>query len=443
MEKMEVTPNNDVSSVGQRQSHIDWDWQQHHEFVASRNSVLLQNNLWSDIEFYFENENITIPAHRIIIAASSNVLAAMAFGGLHTNRINIVEIPSKCISEVLRYIYTDTVDITTENSACIMYAAHKYNIKLLEEKCIKFIESDMKLENACIYFDSLVFDNEINDRCMKIIKTQTNKILETNAFLELSLEKLTKLLKCHALNATEVQLYQGMLKWVENACKQDQITPTTQNKRILLQNAERWIRFPAMTLETFSECVRIDSEFLSKIEIGELIMGIFNNKNESQFFGGQRKVLSKRDFCNEHISRPLSYDIDSKLFDETESDGIELKSKCDIILNGFGVCGIKGDEQKVNVSIMYAETCDFTEINRVITKEINCNGDCKIYKIMLDEPIKLIANNFKSFCVQFDYIGLYYYNKSVNFDDDFNILTTQKYGDCSNGRIFEIYFDTK
>lgn len=420
------------------------DWQESYNNVAERNAVLLNNGLWSDIEFYFETEAISIPSHRVILAAASNVFAAMAFGDLRTNRISIFEIPSACFMEVLRYVYTDCVHICTENAGSIMYTAHKYNLKSLEEKCIAFIESDMKLDNVCIYFDSLVVVHAIAVKCLKMIKTQTFKVLKTNAFLELDVASLERLLKLDGLNATEVQLYEAMLNWADSACRQLTQTATSANKRILLQNAEQQIRFPTMTIKQFMDCVQMDVNFLTKTEIGELSLGICmagRRANESVFCGTKRRQLSETDKCNEHFGRPTSYAIETKRFEQRQLDGIELRTKSDVILKGFGVYGMANERsEKLCVTIKYAG-----KFLKVITmQEIECDGKCKIHSIMLNTPLEISdTTRFSVFIFEFGCEGNYYCQNGSSFNDDFNVLVTKNFEGHSIGRIAEIYFDTK
>lgn len=419
------------------------DWQQNYDNVTERNAVLFKSGLWSDIEFYFETENIVLRSHRVILAAASNVLAANVYGDMRTNRILIAEIPSECFKQFLRYIYTDCIDITTENAACLMYTAHKYNIKVLEVRCIAFIESDMKLDNVCIYFDSLTFDSAIRVKCLKMIKTQTYKIVKTKAFLELDVDSLKRLLKLNGLNATETQLYEAMLNWADSACRQLDETVTDTKKRILLQDAERHIRFPTMTFDQLMDCVLIDLNFLTKREIGDLSVGIWTARpQESAFCSMKRRRLSETNKCNEHIGRPACYVIETKFFGQMQSDGIEIRTKTDGILKGFGVYGMANESEKMCVTVN--RKISSVGYQAVTTQDIKCDGKCKIYPILLSTPLTFSANSnlYDAFIFEFSCEGKYYYHNDSSFTDDFNILLTKTLGDHNNGRIAEIYFDS-
>lgn len=57
------------------------------EALAVRFGALLGNSLRSDMSFYVEHDNVSIPAHRLIVGSASAVLEAMVYGsGIGTVR---------------------------------------------------------------------------------------------------------------------------------------------------------------------------------------------------------------------------------------------------------------------------------------------------------------------------------------------------------------------
>ena len=54
-----------------------------------------------------------------------------------------------CIVCLSRFIYTDDVIITKNNALHLMYAAKKYIILALEQKCTAFINSNLITDNVC------------------------------------------------------------------------------------------------------------------------------------------------------------------------------------------------------------------------------------------------------------------------------------------------------
>lgn len=153
------------------------NWQENHQLVSSRNRQLLNNPLWSDITFQFPNENnLQLSAHRLFLSTASRVFAAMSFGNLATNNIepiNIIDMPSDCFMEILRYIYTDIANLSSANVSYILLGANKYMLKFLEQRAINFIQSELCIENVCTYYEQFHFNEIICKMCETLIIEST------------------------------------------------------------------------------------------------------------------------------------------------------------------------------------------------------------------------------------------------------------------------------
>lgn len=418
------------------------DWQSKYDSVTSRNAVLLNNHIWSDLNISFPTENVTIPAHRIIVAPASSVLADMIGQTVNGNYlIEIDDLSHNSFMEILRYIYTDFLQITMDNAISTMNAARKYKLHYLEEKCINTIAAEIKADNVCTYFNNCTEDNVIVERCLKLIRAETRPVLQSESFLTLTNEKMIKLLQIEGLNATEKDLYEAALKWAENACALSGVECSASNKRKMLNNGELLIRFPTMDINTFMECVQLDVDFFTKEEIGELNISIAIGKNESKFYGDKRNSFEKM-VGNVHVACDQSSVIGNDYFYGQESDGFEIKPNCGIILKGFGVYGLL-EPGRIKVTIEFTVFEPNVDQSRLLERSISCDGTQKVYPIMFDAPIEYNNCVFNTFIVQFDVEGKYYCNKNVGrFKDQYNIVTTKKYGDFQCHRIGEIYFET-
>ena len=83
-----------------------------------------------------------IQAHKAILSARSPVFAAMFQHDMKEaalNRVDIVGIEPAVFQALLRFIYTDQVNLTSENSEALLAAADRYFIDLLKAKCEAFL----------------------------------------------------------------------------------------------------------------------------------------------------------------------------------------------------------------------------------------------------------------------------------------------------------------
>ena len=91
----------------------------------------------------------------MILAARSPVFAAMLQHDMKEaaeNRVIIDGIEPDIIQALLRFIYTDQVDLTVDNAAALLSAANRYFLDLLKWKCEKFLAQDLSLKNCCERF---------------------------------------------------------------------------------------------------------------------------------------------------------------------------------------------------------------------------------------------------------------------------------------------------
>ena len=67
----------------------------------------------------------------------------------------------------IRYIYTDQVDLKSFDQACeLTYAAKKYMVSNLMEKCSQFMRKDLIPENV---FSALEYANLHEDTTLKVL----------------------------------------------------------------------------------------------------------------------------------------------------------------------------------------------------------------------------------------------------------------------------------
>lgn len=418
------------------------DWQSKYDSVTARNAVLLNNQLWADLEIHFPSENITMPAHRTIIAPASSVLADMIVQTADGNHLIVIDdLSHMCFMEVLRYIYTDFLQITMDNALSMMHAACKYKLNYLEERCINVIAAEINSDNMCTYLNNCAENNVIVDRCMKLFRAETRPILQSDGFLALSSEKLGQLLQMDGLNATEKELYEAALNWAENACAMSDIECSSTNKRKMLNNGEFFIRFPTMNISMFKECVRLDVDFLTRDEIGELNVSIAIGQNMSQFCGDKRNPFGKM-VGNNLIACDLSSLIGTDYFYAMQSDGFEIKPNCGIVLKGFGIYGLLA-KGTMHVTMTFTVFEPNVKQSRVVERSIACDGTNKMYPLMFDAPIEYNNCVFNSFIFEFSAEGKYFCNKNVaRFKDQYSIITTKRYGDFRCHRVGEVYFET-
>ena len=103
-----------------------------------------------DVTFFIGEREF--PAHKCIMSARSPVFAAMFQHDMKEaalNRVEIVDIEPDVFQALLRFIYTDQVDLTSiEMSQALFAAAHRYFLDLLKLECEAFLAKELTVENC-------------------------------------------------------------------------------------------------------------------------------------------------------------------------------------------------------------------------------------------------------------------------------------------------------
>jgi BTB/POZ domain len=124
------------------------------KFINKNLSELLENGLFADIKFVFEDDHIA--AHSTIIAASSPVFAAMFESGRfkegQTRTVNIEDIDSRVFRKLLQFLYTGSSGSSRHEPSDVLQslylAADKYQVDALKEICEQCLICQLEIENV-------------------------------------------------------------------------------------------------------------------------------------------------------------------------------------------------------------------------------------------------------------------------------------------------------
>jgi len=167
-----------------------------------RNSTLskelervLTNQIGTDIIFFLTDDCREFKAHKMMVSARSPVLAAMCDVQMKeniTNRVEIQDVSSEIFEALLKFIYTDRIDITEENVGDLIAAADRFIIPLLKSNCEEFIYSGKLTEDNCL--ETLVLADvhnapHLKKKVIEFIRfNQSTSILKTDLWKKLKVD---------------------------------------------------------------------------------------------------------------------------------------------------------------------------------------------------------------------------------------------------------------
>jgi len=113
-------------------------------------SKLFPNHQSSDVCFV-TTDGQEFKAHKLILSARSPVFAGMFNARMKENlldRVDIQDIESVIFEALLRFVYTDQVDLIKINAKKLLIAANRYLIPLLKLRCEAFLAESLTIENC-------------------------------------------------------------------------------------------------------------------------------------------------------------------------------------------------------------------------------------------------------------------------------------------------------
>ena len=119
-----------------------------HSDLATDISRFLTSTSNGDVTFIVGGKEFQ--AHKAILSARSPVFAAMFQHDMKEaalNRVDVVEIEPDIFQALLRFIYTDQVDLTSENATGLLAVANVYFLDLLKWKCEQYLAQDLTTTN--------------------------------------------------------------------------------------------------------------------------------------------------------------------------------------------------------------------------------------------------------------------------------------------------------
>lgn len=249
---------------------------------------LWNNQLLSDIKYKFRNGRI-IYAHSFLLSIRGQIFQkefAKSIGTL--KQIAIEDFSYEAFRMFLEYIYKSS-DISFNEDNCLnMYKlAKRYGVCDLEDKSFNFILDSLNCENFCRILETALTEkwHEIVEPVLDYFSQHSKEILCHESFF--GINKCTlHIILCWPFHndSTELNIFKSVMTWAGHECQRKGLTVNEDTKRMVLGDALKFIRFPAMTIVEFMECILLEPELLTDQERETIAHHIQSKSNESLEF---------------------------------------------------------------------------------------------------------------------------------------------------------------
>ncbi|ROT60912.1 BTB/POZ domain-containing protein 2 [Penaeus vannamei] len=369
-----------------------YNWQATMTTVKERFAFLFNNEILSDVHFLVGkgDSRQRIPAHKFVLAVGSAVFDAMFNGQLstHQDEIELPDVEPQAFLALLRFLYSDEVQIGPETVMTVLYTAKKYAVPALEQACVDFLKRNLSSDNAFMLLtQARLFDEpQLAALCLETIDKNTEDSLAAEGFTDIDHNTLCLVLERDTLRIREAKLFQATVRWSEAECEREGLPVTSANQRQELGRALSLIRFPLMTVEEFAQGPA-QSGILTDREVVQLFLHFtVNPKPPVNFLDVPRCCMTGKE---QTVCR--FQQIESRWGYSGTSDRIRFIVDRRIFVVGFGMYGsIHGpSEYEVTIQIIHTATgkvCASNDTN------FTSDGSVNTFRVMFKEPVEVLPN---------------------------------------------------
>ncbi|XP_076002788.1 BTB/POZ domain-containing protein 6-B [Genypterus blacodes] len=385
-------------------------WQCSHPTLRERNALMFNNELMADVHFIVGplGASQKVPAHKYVLAVGSSVFCAMFYGDLaeEESEIHIPDVEPAAFLILLKYMYSDEIDLEADTVLATLYAAKKYIVPALAKACVNFLETSLEAKNACVLLSqSRLFEEpELTLRCWEVIDAQAELALCSEGFCEIDLQTLEIILRRETLNTKEVVVFEAVMNWATAECKRQGLGPTTLNRRDVLGKALFLVRIPSMTLEEFADGAA-QSDILTLEETHNVFLWYTAAKKPQLDFPlAPRKGLAPQR-C--HRFQSSAYRSNQWRY-RGRCDSIQFAVDKRIFIAGLGLYGSSGGKAEYSVKIELKRQGVVQAQN--LTKFVS-DGSSSTFPVWFEHPVQVEQDAFYTVSAVLDGNELSYFGQ--------------------------------
>lgn len=369
-----------------------YNWQATKTTVNERFAFMFNNEILADVHFKVGRggSEQRIPAHKFVLSVGSAVFDAMFNSTLaaQEDEITIPDVEPAAFLALLKFLYSDEVQIGPETVMTTLYTAKKYAVPALEKHCVDFLKRNLSPDNAFMLLtQARLFDEpQLSALCLECIDKNTPEALTADGFTDIDIDTLSAVLDRDSLRIKENKLFAAVLRWSEAECQRQALPVTVENKRSVLGRALYQIRFPLMTVEEFAQGPAQSGILTDRETVSLFLHFTVNPKPPVGFLDVPRCSMTGKE---QTVCR--FQQIESRWGYSGTSDKIRFIVDRRIFVVGFGLYGsIHGpSEYDVTIQLIHTGSGRLMGSNEIT---FSSDGTNSTFRAMFKEPLEIQPN---------------------------------------------------
>ena len=196
------------------------DPSQHHEELIERINALRTKQRFCDVTIVVKGEEFQ--AHKLVLAAASPFFLSLLESQMKERtedviKIELQEATAPVMEQVLAYVYTGNVSLTTENGHGLIATADYLLLPGLKTIAESFLKLHLTIENSVFnhYFAEKYQCSGLKEESCKMINENFRKVMETDDFLSLDENQVANWVSSDdVVVEAEQDIFEGILQWV-------------------------------------------------------------------------------------------------------------------------------------------------------------------------------------------------------------------------------------
>ena len=213
----------------------------------------------------------------------------------------------------------------------LLYVSEKYNVKILADRCSQKLNKSLNPVNVCTVIESAhrYGDKDLKEQAFTMILRNPKAVFAEDNFGEMCPQCFSELLSKNVLPLTEPEVFEVVVAYSEKKCKQRGLPVTPENRRLVLEGAEKQVRYPVMDKNYFMDKVE-PSGLLSEEDVIKLYRHL--TRPERHFFDFDTNPRTPEWIVNrfDALQSGWGYERDNE-------DALTFSVSQDIDISGFEV----------------------------------------------------------------------------------------------------------
>ncbi|XP_022101794.1 BTB/POZ domain-containing protein 19-like isoform X2 [Acanthaster planci] len=222
---------------------------------AKQMKRLINSKDFSDIKFIVGDSRKQIRAHRCILASRCEVFRAMFADQNNKEDTPYVmsDVDPDVFLTVLEFIYTNCVALSTKNAFEVLSCSIEYGLDDLRKVCVAFLMDSLSVSSCCEVLQSAVSygQEDLKAKALAFIDKNTQSVIKTKGFQELSAEAVCCTLQSSKLTADEPDIIAAVREWAAANS-----TLTRQPMQKVIQSVVRHIRLALLAPDELKQLER-------------------------------------------------------------------------------------------------------------------------------------------------------------------------------------------